>query len=271
MMRRITCLVAMAVLASLFVFVGVSSAQSSNALQNGDFEAPFADGVAPGWSAFNNLGSVVYAYAATTDPACVFSGAQAQALDMHTRSVGGSQADRWTGIYQTVDVVAGTEYLFNIYGALRTTEGSAEHSRWNYRVQVGLSPGAGTDPGKVREWTDLPWDPTPLDGAPPFAAYSQPVVATSDQMTVFVRLFKKFPTIGQEAVLTLDAASLLGPAPDDPLAGVTMLPQTGLGDAATLAGLASGLLALGLTARRLRKSPADTEEERPRRRPPGKR
>jgi hypothetical protein len=38
-------------------------------------------------------------------------------------------------------------------------------------------------------------------------------------MTVFVRLFKKFPTIGQEAVLTLDAASLLGPAPDDPLPG----------------------------------------------------
>ena len=259
-MHRMIYSALVAILASLFVFAGVSSAQSTDALVNGDFEGAFVDGVAEGWTAFNNLGSAVYSYAATEDPASVFAGARAQALDIHTRSVGGSQPDRWTGIYQTVDVVPGTEYLLNIYGALRTTEGSAEHSHWNYTVQVGFDPNGGTAAGKVRDWIDLPWEPTPLDGPAAFAAYSQPVVPATERLTIFVRLLKKFPTIGQEAALTLDAASLLGPSSDDPLAGVTMLPQTGFGDAAALAGLAAGLLALGLTTRRLRQARGPAED-----------
>ena len=258
-MHRMIYTALVAILASLFVFAGVSSAQSSDALQNGDFEDAFIGGVAEGWTAFNNLGSAVYSYAATDDPACVFAGDRAQSLDLHTRSVGGSQPDRWTGVYQTVDVVPGTEYLFNLYGALRTTEGSAEHSHWNYTVQVAFDDNGGTAAGKVREWIDLPWDPTTLDGPAVFTAYSQPVTPTTGRLTIFVRLLKKFPTVGQEAMLTLDAASLLGPASDHPLAGVTMLPQTGFGETAALAGLAAGLLSLALTTRRLRR--ADREDE----------
>lgn len=244
--------VSVAGILALFVFCGVAAAQSGDVLQNGGFEGPFVNGVSEGWAAFNNCGSVVFRYADDTGAATVYEGAHSQYLQMHTRSVGGSQPDRQTGVYQTVDVVPGAEYLFNIYGLLRSSEGSAEESQWNYVVQVGFDGRGGTDPWKVSEWVEVPWTQRPLDVTAEFEAFSQPVVATSDRLTVFVRLAKKFPTVGQEAILSLDAASLLGPSPSDALSGVAMLPETGIGGAGLLAGAAVSLLALGLTARRLR-------------------
>jgi hypothetical protein len=241
------------VISALWLFSSVVAAQSGDVLRNGGFEGPFVNGVSEGWAAFNNCGSIVFRYADDTGTATVYEGAHSQYVQMHTRSVGGSQPDRQTGVYQVADVVPGTEYLFNIYGLLRSSEGNAEQSQWNYVVEVGFDERGGTDPWKVSRWVQVPWTQHPLEAPAEFEAFSQPVVATSGRLTVFVRLTKKFPTVGQEAALSLDAASLLGPSANDALSGVTMLPQTGLGGAELLAGAAASLLALGLTARRLRR------------------
>ncbi|HHX65754.1 MAG TPA: hypothetical protein GX702_12785 [Chloroflexi bacterium] len=241
-------------LIAFLLSIRVVSAQSVNVLRNGSFEGEFVHGVGEGWTAFHNGGDASYGYGADDRASAVFDGDYTQLLEIHTLGVGGSQPDRYSGIYQTATVVPGASYMFSVYGMVRSSVGSAEGSNYNYRLYVGFDYDGGTDPQRVTEWHEFPWSEYEIESPGPLQSYSRGVTATSDRITVFIRALKKFPTVGERVLYNLDAVSLVGPDgavhPAEAAADAPMLPQTGAGSVLTLVGVALASLALGI--RRLR-------------------
>ncbi|NLG50311.1 MAG: hypothetical protein GX552_09405 [Chloroflexi bacterium] len=246
-------------LALLITIVGAVSADSTNVIKNGSFEEGFIWGVGQHWNTFSNGGSASYGYHDDTWDPVVYDGEYSQLLEVHTKAVTGSQLDRYMGIYQVVDVVPNQPYLFSMYGLIRSTEGTEKDSEWNYRVQVGFDYSGGTDFNAVTNWVEVPWREWPRLQPGKIESFSQSVTPTSNKLTVFIRAWKKFPTIGQEGNINIDAVSLLGPspaaAPATPAPAATptpTLPATGVGMGLPVLGLGLGAAALGLTRRRLR-------------------
>ncbi len=250
-------------LVAFWLLTLVVSAQSMNLMKNGSFEDGFGDdGVGVGWTSFNNGGEIAYGFRSDDWDPAVFDGAYSQLINMHTASVGGSQEDRYAGIFQVVNVVPDARYMFSVYGLVRSTEGTEQDSSYNYRVQIGYDYTGGTDPWAVTDWTEMDrWHEYPMDKPGRFDSYAHGVTATSDKLTIFIRVWKKFPTARESVVINLDAISLLGPAPAgagaaaaaDGAKGAT-LPQTGGGSLLPVIGLGLGLLGLGLTGMRVARS-----------------
>ena len=241
------------------------SAASVNVLMNGSFEDEFINGVGKYWTPFDNGGDAAYGYHDDTWSSVVYDGKYSQLLEMHTKAVGGSQKDRYMGVYQVADVVPGKRYMFSFYGMIRSSEGTEKHSKYNYRVQLGYDFNGGTDPWAVTDWVEMSrWTEHPLLSPGPIQSYAHGVTATTDKLTVFLRVWKKFPTVGEEANINIDAVSLLGPralisapAPTDAVekeAATPALPKTGVGGLLPLAGLGLAASAIALTASRLRRS-----------------
>ena len=254
---------ALAILASLGQ---ATAAESINVLQNGSFEDEFVNGVGKSWTAFNNGGLASYVYYDDTWDRVTYDGKHSQALTVHTKAVGGSERDRYAGIYQTVDVVAGKRYMFSLYGMVRSTEGNEKKSGYNYRVQVGFDHQGGTDPWVVTDWWQMEWPEYARAEPGRIQSYAHGITPTSGKLTVFIRVWKKFPTVGQQADINLDAISLLGPNPGTASGGAASdsaagqgsqssrtIPQTGAGSLLPIAGLALGAVAIGLRTRRLLK------------------
>ena len=251
-------------IAVLLTFSMSASAESVNVIENGSFEQEYTLGVSKYWGTFDNGGNASYSYHDDTWERVVYDGEHSQLLELHTKAVGGSQKNRYMGIYQTVDVVPGTRYMFSMYGMVRSTEGTESHSSHNYRVQVGFDHNGGTDPGAVTEWWQMDWPEYWRTDPGVMQSYARGVTPASDKLTVFIRVRKKFPTVGEEANINLDAVSLLGlksasgtkmiaaavtPAPAP--AKKATIPQTGAGDLLPVAGISLGVVAVGLTGRRL--------------------
>lgn len=235
-------------------------ADSVNVIKNGSFEDEFIYGVAKYWTAFNNGGLATYTYGPDTWSKTVYDGKYSQLLSIHTRSHGGSNKDRYTGIYQTVDVVPGKRYMFTMYGMARSTEGTEKESNYNYRIEVGFDDMGGTDPWAVTEWVEMPW-PEYYRPAPGYMeSYAHGVETYSNKLTVFIRCWKKFPTVGQEGDWNIDAVSLVGPRPAGFEATAAAapaqetspaLPKTGAGDLLPVMGAGLAVTAMALTGRRL--------------------
>jgi hypothetical protein len=265
MKRRWMALI-LVMLASLLLVTLSVSAASINVIRNGSFEGEFVNGVGSSWQAFNNGGHAAYGYRADTSEKVVYDGSVSQLITMHTLGFTGSEPDRYAGIYQVVDVVPGQRYMFSFYGMVRSTEGNQDASNYNYRVEIAYDYEGRTDPWAVTDWLEMDrWAEFPLDRPGLFQSYAHGVTPTSNELTVFIRAWKKFPTTGQEARINLDAVSLLGPdpgrgapapyAPKPPAAeDGGRMPDTGAGSLLPLFGAMLGLAALGLTgARVLRK------------------
>ncbi|MFO7918230.1 MAG: hypothetical protein R6V13_09130 [Anaerolineae bacterium] len=259
MPKRIAVLCALCAL-TLMAAGGVS-AESVNVIKNGSFEKGFVDGVGEHWGTFNNGGPATYSYQPDPREPVVFDGEYSQLMTLHTRGVGGSEPDRYMGLYQVVDVVPDARYMFSLYGLVRSTEGTETESRWNYRLQVGFDPEGGTDPNVVTEWTQLDWPEYELRNPGPMQSHAQGVTATGHRMTVFIRLWKKFPTVDEEANVNIDAVSLVGPSrkeaiseeatPEKEIEEETRLPDTGGGTALPLVGLMLALVIMGVAGTRL--------------------
>ena len=235
----------------LLAFTLLVSADSGNVLKNGSVEDEFVYGVGKYWSTFSNGGHVSYGYHDDTWDKVVYDGEHSELLEIHTKAVGGSDRDRYFGILQTADVVPGSRYMFSFYGLVRSTEGSELRSRWNYRVQVGFDYAGGSDPDAVTEWVQMDWPETYRLSPGSFQSYAHGVTATSDKLTVFIRVWKKFPTVGEEANINIDAVSLVGPTPGTETP--PMLPKTGAGYLFSIAGLGLAGIAITLTGMRLRR------------------
>jgi hypothetical protein len=205
-------------------------------LINGDFEAGFDDrGVAMDWRSFDN-GSVTVSYSPVTAAPLVNSGDSAQRISVAEAN----QPDRHAGLYQQMEVVANQPYTLTLHGQIRTGEGSTEASSYGYRMQYAIDPAGGDDWRDVpaESWIELPWDEQPLDSpAVTYLPYTTVITPTSDQLTLFVRTWNKWPDPGL-AEYTLDDVSLVGvssaPAPvliaagpDSPDDGDALIPETG--------------------------------------------
>ena len=216
--RLVTLALAMALLASLTLASasGLAVAEQEM-LQNGDFESGFTfvpncGNVGTGWGCFTNGGSIKYGFYDDQWAPVVAQGVHAQLIELNTKGIPKSESDRFAGIYQTVNLNKGSNYQFKIQGMLREDTPDSRDDPWRYRVQWGYTSDGSTDWQAVTNWAEFPWDnyyPRTSPGA--MQSFSSSLVAPSDKITLFVRVWKKWGTTEKELDVDLDAISLWGP------------------------------------------------------------
>lgn len=185
-----------------------------NVILNGGFEEGFQGefGVAYSWGGFSN-GNAVVGWNSDTWDKVVIAGQNAQMIEIKDTA----ELNRYAGIYQTVPVVPGKQYKLTIKGLIRSTEGDIHVSDYGYRLQYALDYEGGTTWELVGDesWVELPWDEQPLHdptGSYRIGTYETTITAKSDQLTVFIRAWKKWINNGS-GIFDLDEISLVGPAP----------------------------------------------------------
>lgn len=204
----------------LFYMPSPAFSQDDAAIQNlvinGGFEEGFQDfGVGYGWGAFSN-GNAVVGWNAETWDEVVAAGQNAQLIEIRENS----EMNRYAGIYQTVPVVPGKQYKLSLQGVIRSTEGDIELSDYGYRLQYGLDYDGGTAWELIGDdaWVEIPWDEQPLSDSPDetyrLDTFETTVTAKSDQLTLFIRGWKKWMNNGT-GIFDVDEISLVGPAPEN--------------------------------------------------------
>ena len=193
--------------------------QTGDILKNGGFEEGFDDlGVGADWQYFKTDGAVI-SFSGETIENLIQAGSKAQRISVDQAF----QADRYAGIYQTLEVVPDETYTFTIYGQTRTFFGDVEQSSYGYRVQYAVDFAGGDDWQQipVEDWVELPWGEEAIDASEPtLSEYSVEITPTSNQMTLFVRVWNKWPDPGL-VEYTLDSLSVVGPIPGTAVASTT--------------------------------------------------
>ncbi|MEJ2212356.1 MAG: hypothetical protein P8129_25490 [Anaerolineae bacterium] len=187
-------------------------------LTNGDFESGFyatpLGYVGNGWGWFTNDGEATYGFYDETWTPVVYDGDHGQLIEINTYSRATSDADRYAGVFQTVAVVPGETYDLSFYGMLRALADDADRSGYNYRLQYGIDYDGGSDWSTVADWVEVPWDTVhPRLSPGDIDSFSTSVEATGPRLTLFVRAWKKWGTVGRELDVNLDAISLVGAMP----------------------------------------------------------
>lgn len=202
----------MALLAAVVVVPSIAD-PGSNLVANGDFEGGFGvDGVANGWQKFDNGGEMTASFHDDTWPPVVYDGAHSQLIEINTFCRGASDPNRYAGIYQKLSVTAGTTYELCMHGMLRSLWGDPDPSSWGYVAQVGIDQTGGTDWSTLAVWTDVPWDQVYPRTEPgdELDSFCMNVKAESSSLTLFVRLWKKWPTASREVLLNVDGITFEG-------------------------------------------------------------
>jgi hypothetical protein len=195
--------------------------QTGNLLVNGGFEEGFVlrEGcghVGKGWGCFTNHGQTIYGFYDDQWPPVVYKGAHSQLIELDTKNLGVADPDRFAGIYQTVRVEPGAAYLFEMHGMIRSTDpASTIRDPFRYRVQFGWSFGDKPKWQAVQRWIDVGWN-TYYDRLEPgrFSPFSAKILAQEAQMTVYVRVWKKWGDVGEELNVNLDNLTLVGSSVD---------------------------------------------------------
>jgi Zn/Cd-binding protein ZinT len=227
MNRKRTLLVSLvlALVAAVFAVPGIQLAGgTTERLANGNFESGFSATpvgfVGKHWNWFHNGGEATYGFYDDTWAPVVYDGKHSQLLEINTYCRAGSDPDRYSGIYQTVAVVPGENYDLTIRGMLRALEDDPDRANYSYRVQYGIDYNGGNDWKAVADWHELPWDTVyPRLSPGSMASFSTTVKATSDRLTLFIRVWKKWGTAQRELDVNLDGISLRGAMPEDVDAG----------------------------------------------------
>ncbi|HUS71137.1 MAG TPA: hypothetical protein VM075_10250 [Anaerolineae bacterium] len=202
----------MALLAAVVVVPSIAD-PGTNLVANGDFEGGFGvDGVAYGWQKFDNGGEMTASFHDDTWPPVVYDGAHSQLIEINTICRGASDPDRYAGIYQKFSVTAGTTYELCMHGMLRSLWGDPDPISWGYVAQVGIDQIGGTDWSTLTVWTDVPWDHVYPRTEPgdELDSFCMNVKAESSSLTLFVRLWKKWPTASREVLLNVDGITFEG-------------------------------------------------------------
>ncbi|HJX37224.1 MAG TPA: hypothetical protein VJ714_01360 [Anaerolineae bacterium] len=207
-------LAVVALLAAVAVLPSIAG-PAGNLLANGDFEGVFGpDGVAYGWHKFDNGGEMTAGWYDDTWLPVVYDGAHSQLIEINTFHRGASDPNRFAGIYQTLAVKAGTTYELCLNGMLRSLSGDPDPMSWGYTAQVGVDQAGGTDWSAltVEDWTDLPWDTVYPRTEPgeEMDSFCMNIKAESNSLTLFIRLWKKWPTEGREVLLNVDEITFEG-------------------------------------------------------------
>jgi hypothetical protein len=187
----------------------------TNLLVNGDFERGFSyrDGcghVGIGWNCFTNGGQAVYGfYDEEWDPV-VADGEHGQLIEINTKGLGAGTDNRYAGIFQTVRVAPGTAYQIALRGMIRSTTPESEKlDPWRYRVQFGWTLGRRADWRAVDHWVDVGWDVYDNRLAPgAFNDFRAKFLAQEAYVTVYLRVWKKWGTVGEEIDINFDSIAL---------------------------------------------------------------
>lgn len=201
---------------------GGNSAQFTNSLivgnsveflVNGSFEGGFGpDVVANNWTGFNNDGRAIFGYHHETWQPAIYDGANAQLLEIDTLNMLDNDADRYIGIYQQVNgLTPGAPYLLTIRAMMRTTEANYKLSGYGYRVQFGIDNTGGTNWQAVPAWTDIGLNTEyPRLSPGQYYTFSTWITPSSNNVTLFIRGWKKWAQPNREFDLDLDGLSLRG-------------------------------------------------------------
>ncbi|HEX9118425.1 MAG TPA: hypothetical protein VGA61_20330, partial [Anaerolineae bacterium] len=208
-----------ALLASVVLLGSVGQAVvDQNVLTNGNFESGFSNVsgcgmVGTGWGCFTNGGSVAYGFY-DDQWSRVVEGQHSQLIELSTLQVAASESDRYAGIYQQVNVISGGTYQLQAKGLMRERGPNPLEDKYRYRIQWGYTADASTDWTKVSNWVELPWDfiyeRTDPGG---LQSFSTSLVAPSNKITLFFRVWKKWGNYNKELDVNLDSISLFGPGP----------------------------------------------------------
>lgn len=207
-LAALTLVAAVAILPSI-------AGPADNLLTNGNFEGGFGvDGVGTGWRSFHNGGEMTASFHDDTWPPVVYDGAHSQLIEINTVCRGASDPNRFAGIYQTMAVEAGKTYELCMHGMLRCLAGDPDPMSWGYTAQVGIDQAGGTDWSALAlgDWHDIPWDTVYPRTEPgeEMDSFCMNVKAESNSLTLFIRLWKKWPTAGREVLLNVDGITLEG-------------------------------------------------------------
>ncbi len=200
-MRRTLILV---VVLGLLAAIGVS-ADTAVLVTNGGLEGPAQGGVASGWAASNSGNWAHFEYA---DGAVVAEGLRSQALIIDTRGLPGSHRDTYSWLTQPVKTIQGSTYRVSLQALIQTTPGDSKASDYGYRLEVGLSDNGLPFVWDVTEWVELSATEHPLDGPASLAQYEATLVPKGKRSALFIRAWKKFATVGERAVFTVDDVRL---------------------------------------------------------------
>lgn len=186
-----------------------------NLVANGDFEDGFGvDGVADSWHKFDNGGEMTASWYDDTWLPVISDGAHSQLIEISTVCRGASDPNRYAGIYQKLAVKAGTTYELCMHGMLRSLWGDPDPMSWGYTAQFGIDQTGGTNWSALaaEDWTDIPWDNVYPRTEPgdEMDSYCMNVKAESSSLTLFIRLWKKWPTAGREVLLNVDGITFDG-------------------------------------------------------------
>ena len=188
-------------------------------LENGGFESGFhrvANGdVGNGWGAFQNGGEATYGFYDETWAPVIAQGKHSQLIEIAsfcktTLCRGGSDPDRYAGIFQTVHgLVPGARYRLSMKGMLRALADDDDRNNDAYRVQWGFTTNGSTNWQHVNNWVTVPWSEVfPREEPGDMQDYSAQFVAPSGKITIFIRAWKKWGTVGKELDVNLDAIRL---------------------------------------------------------------
>ena len=128
------------------------------------------------------------------------------------------QSDARLGIYQTVDVVPGQDYMFSISGTIEAQEGASSPDI-NHRALLYFDQQGGTDWRAVphEDWTVIPWREQALEfkrsgeDDPDIAEiedYYEVVRAKSDKLTIFLMAWRRWAN-WRTGRFTFDCVSLV--------------------------------------------------------------
>jgi hypothetical protein len=209
-----------AAIATLVVLFGLLVVPSiadpeTNLVANGDFESGFEwHGLAKSWGKFDNGGAMTPGWYDDTWAPVIYDGQHSQLIEINTFCFGASDPDRYAGIYQTLSVKAGTTYELCMYGMLRSLRGDPDPISWGYVPQVGIDQTGGSDWIALapEDWIDVPWDTVypRVEPGEEMDSFCMKVKAQSDSLTLFIRLWKKWPTNSREVLLNLDGITFKG-------------------------------------------------------------
>ncbi len=225
-------LVGLALVLALLTTMGLGSASGlatteQDVLINGNFEGGFTyqagcGAVGAGWGCFTNGGTIDYGFYDDQWASVVADGTHSQLIELNTMKYAASEADRYAGIFQTVNVKPGAQYTLKLSGLMREQNRDTSEDAYRYRIQWGYTVNGSTDWTTVGNWQELSWDKIDERTSPTgMESFTTTFAAPSDKITLFVRVWKKWGTVYKELDVNLDAITLTGkiakpPAPCDP-------------------------------------------------------
>jgi hypothetical protein len=232
----------LALVAAALVLPGIQWAGGPvERLTNGGFEEGFYATplglVGNGWQWFVSGGGAKYGFYQDTWAPVVLEGTGSQLLEINTVGESGQGAPHYSGIYQTVSVVPGTNYELTLHGMLRALEDDSDRENYSYRVQYGIDYQGGTSWELVSDWVEVPWDRVhPRLSPGVMESHVATIAASGPQLTLFVRAWYKWGTANRELDANLDALSLKGalPAGGGSGSGKTYTVVTGSGSSAVV-------------------------------------